>query len=129
MHVVHRTEFFHEGRGPELLSVHLAKGSSHLLAIDFRNPDSTQVRHLKFQQAQAYMFTPEEVENYARTSVDWGATDGGSLVSLGRSSWLESFSPRHLARCSHFRVMFYDEFLDVLCENVNVFDGAYASGL
>jgi hypothetical protein len=129
MHVVHRTEFFHEGRGPELLSVHLAKGSSHLLAIDFRNPDSTQVRHLKFQQAQAYMFTPEEVENYARTPVDWGATDGGSLVSLGRSNWLDSFSPRHLSRCSHFRVMFYDEFLDVLCESVTVFDGAYASGL
>ena len=128
MHVVHRTEFFHDGRGPELLSVHLAKESSHLLAIDFRAPDSGQVRHLTFLLAQAYMFTPEEVENCAATSVDWGATDGGAIVSLGRSNWFNAFSPAHLSRCRHFRLMFHDEFLDVLCEDIDVADGSYASG-
>ena len=129
MDAVHRTEFLHEGRGPELLAVHLAPRSSHLLAIDFRNPDSTHVRHLNFQGAQTYMFTPEEVENHLRSSVDWGASGGGALVSLGRSGWLESFSPAHLSRCSHFRAMFYDEFLDVLCEGITVADGPYSRGL
>jgi len=112
-----------------LISVHLAKNGSHLLAIDFRNPDSTQVQHLKFQCAQTYMFTPEEVESYAFASFDWGATEGGALVSLGRSSWLDSFSPAHLSLCNHFRVMFYDEFLDVLCESITVAEKPYASGL
>jgi len=129
MHVVHRTEFFHDGRGPELLSVHLAKESSRLIAIDFRNPNSAQVRHLEFNEAQTHIFTPEEVENYEWSSVDWGATEGGSIVSLGRSCWLNAFSPVNLSHCSHFRVMFYDEFLDVLCESIDVGDGPYASGL
>ena len=129
MHVVHQTEFIHDGRGPELLAVHLAPQGSRLLAIDFRNPDSTLVQHLNFRGAQTYMFTPEEAENYLRSSVDWGATGGGSLVSLGRSDWLESFSPAHISRCSHFRVMFYDEFLDVLCESITVADGPYVPGL
>jgi hypothetical protein len=129
MHVIHPKDFFHDGRGPELIAVHLASKSSHLLAVDFKNPDSSQVMHLKFLRAQAYMFTPEEVENYATTVVDWGKTGNGALVSLGRSTWLKSFNPRHLERCEHIRIMFYDEYLDVLCEDVVVGSGSYGSGL
>ncbi len=133
MRIVHLKDFFHDGRGPTLVAVHLASHSAHLLAIDYRLPDSQLVpaplQHLKFVRAQVYMVTPEEVENYASTSVNWGATNGGALVSLGRSQWLESFNPFHLSKCEHFRAMFYDEFFDVICEDIQVGQGAYQDGL
>jgi len=74
------------------------------------------------------MFTPDELVDYSRSSLDWSAAEGAALVSLGRSSWLNSFSLVHLSRCSHFRAVFYDEILDVLCESIDVADGPYASG-
>jgi hypothetical protein len=133
MRVVYPEEFFHDGRGPTLVAVHLAPHSAHLIAIDYRSPDSVDrpvpVQHLLFAHAQTFMFTPEEVENYAANAVDWSQTQSGALVSLGRSPWLESFSPMHLGKCEHFRAMFYDEFLDVVCEGVVIKSGAYAGGL
>jgi hypothetical protein len=129
MRVVHPKTFFHDGRGPTLVQVHLSSKSSHLEAIDFKVPDSEDspapVQHLKFVHAQTFMFTPEEVESYETTQVDWGATGMGAMVSLGKSAWLKSFSPRHLEKCEHYKVMFYDEFLDVICEQVLLEDGAY----
>ena len=125
MFVMHAKEFFHDGRGPELLKVHLV--NAHLLAVDFRNPDTDQVNHLRFVGAQVFMFTPDEVVAYP-TAVDWGTTGFGALVSLGRSDWLETFSPLHLTDCSHIQAMFYDQLLDVICKDVSVGHGAFAGG-
>ena len=72
------------------------------------------------------MFTPEEVENYGRSESDWSKTNRGALVSLGRTAWLKSFSPRYLERCGHFRAMFYYEFLDVICDGVSNEPGYFA---
>lgn len=122
MRVLCEDTFYHDGRGPTLVHVHLAEGSAHLLAIDYVLPDSdgslNYTKHLLFRQVQAYMFTPEEVENYPTAHVDWSETGRGALVSLGRSAWLASFSQRHLHLCEHYRAMFYDELLDVICEGV-----------
>lgn len=118
--------FLQDGRGPELLAVHLASGSSRLVAVDFRDPDSSRAGHLRFQGVQAYQFTPEEVADHSQASVDWNRTAGSALVCLGRSAWLESFSQTHLRHCSHYRAMFYDEYLDVICEGVVVADRTYA---
>lgn len=129
MRIVHAEQFFHDGRGPTLVAVHLAPDSAHLEAVDFKLPDSQDnpapVQHLRFVKAQTYMFTPEEVENYRTSAVNWGATNAGSMVSLGKSAWLHSFSPIHLDRCEHYKIMFYDEFLDVLCEQVLIQGGPY----
>jgi len=129
MRTIHAKSFYHDGRGPSLLKVHLAPGSSHLLAVDFALPDASkesgETHHLRFIRAQAYAFTPEEVENYELTAVDWGSTDKGAMVSLGRSPWLMSFSQQHLTKCEHFKLMFYDEFLDVICEQVLVEPGLF----
>jgi len=126
MRTIHAKTFYHDGRGPSLLKVHLASGSSHLLAVDFALPDASgENHHLRFHRAQAYAFTPEEVENYILTTIDWGSTDKGAMVSLGRSPWLMSFSQQHLAKCEHFKIMFYDEFLDVICEQVLVEPGLF----
>ena len=132
MRVIAKSGFYHDGRGPELLKVHLSSRSAHLVAVDYSPPDwdgeAVGVRHLAFARAQSFMFTPEEVENYSSSSVDWGATERGALVSLGRTSWLASFAPIHLGRCEHFRAMFYDYFLDVICEDVLAHEGPYDPG-
>jgi len=39
--------------------------------------------------------------------------------------WLRSFNPHHLVICQHYRNMFYDEFLDILCERVKSKKGGY----
>ena len=62
------------------------------------------------------MFTPEEVIGQPG---DGGATD------LGRSEWLQSFTQRHLGACRHFRLLFYDELLDVICESLEFADGVF----
>lgn len=131
MRVIAKSKFYHDGRGPELLQVHLSPRSAHLVAIDYSPPDwdgtGVGIRHLRFSKAQVYMFTPEEVENYSTSEVDWGATEKGALVSLGRTAWIGSFAQHHLVRCEHFRAMFYDDFLDVVCESVSALEGAYVS--
>ena len=98
-----------------------------LKAIDYVNPDGA-AWHLCFVQSQVFMFTPEEVENYATTSVNWADTGNGAIVALGRSSWLESFNPYHLTECKHFRVMLYDQFLDVICHDIVPHQGRYSPG-
>lgn len=55
----------------------------------------------------------------------WAATNRGALVSLGKTAWLKSFDSRHLERCEHFRAMFYDDFLDIVCEDVAVETGYF----
>ena len=128
--VIHSSQFYHEGRGSTLVAVHLAGRSARLKAIDFLLPDvesATEVHHLRFIKAQTFMFTREEVEDYAVSEVDWSKTGRGSLVSVGRSRWMSQFSQQHLGRCEHYRMMFYDELLDVLCEDVLVEGGAYTA--
>jgi len=129
MYPVHASEFFHDGRGPELVAVHFSPNSSHLLAVDFRNPDSSETRHLVFTGAQSFMFTPDEVVGDTAGDVEWGSTQGGALVSLGRSAWLESFNQAHLEKCEHLRAMFYDQQLDLICEDVSIHKGGFKSGL
>jgi hypothetical protein len=123
--------FYHDGRGPTLVHVHLRDRSAHIQAIDYELPGSGGTnelrRHLLFHNAQTYMFTPEEVEDYATSKVDWSKTNRGALVSLGKTAWLASFNPHHLERCEHYRAMFYDEFLDIICEGVSSEPGFFGS--
>lgn len=121
--------FYHEGRGPELQQVHFDLKGRMLKAIDYFNPDDVftteNLKHLVFIRPQVFMFTPEEVYNYASTSVDWGAPYRASIVVIHESVWLHSFDPQHLGKCHHYRVMFYDEFLDVICEGIEAKSGGY----
>lgn len=129
MRVLCAETFYHDGRGPTLVEVHFRASSAHIEAIDYELPDSDgsagSHRHLLFHRAQAFMFTPEEAENHLTSPPDWSKTERGTLVSLGKTAWLTSFSPRHLGSCEHFRAMFYDEFLDIICEGVNSEPGRF----
>ena len=92
---------------------------SRLRALEYLNPSETDVRHLFFNGTQVSLFTPDEVYNYGRDEINWGpAIDQAAAVNLGKSEWLLGFAQEHLDRCSHYRIMFYDYFLDVICENV-----------
>jgi hypothetical protein len=126
---MHVEQCWHSGRGPELQQVHYDQGGVVLKAIEYTNPDwcnqDEDLWHLLFIKTQVFMFTLEEVENSGSSPANWVETGKAALVSLGRSPWLASFNPYHLDRCSHFRAMFYDQFLDVICEEVEARRGRY----
>ena len=124
MRPLHVEDCWPDGRGPELQQVHYDGQGAVLKAIDDVNPDG-RTRHLLFIKPQVFMFTPEELENYRTSFVNWSVTGKAALVCLGKSPWLSSFAPKHLKECLHFRVMFYDEFLDVICQEVIVQPGSY----
>lgn len=117
-------EFSTDGRGPVLEKVHWAYNGKTLQAIDFLNMDD-ELKHLFFTGVQVFMFTPEEVINYTIVSDLWSKNRKAGMICLGKSEWLNSFSSRHLDKCNHYQIMFYDELLDVLCEQVEVRDGSY----
>ena len=119
-----------EGRGPELRRAHFRGKGLSLIALDYLNPDSAsekEMRHLIIHRGQAHQYTPEEVYQSSRDSISWGpAINQAAVVSLGRSDWLLSFSQRHLGNCRHYRIMFYDEWLDIICENITAAMGPYS---
>ncbi|HUI97292.1 MAG TPA: hypothetical protein VLX44_16165 [Xanthobacteraceae bacterium] len=101
-----------------------------LRAVEYVNPDwssESDVKHLLLHRAQVSMFTPEEVHDYRRDEIQWGpALDQAAVVDLGKSEWLLGFAQQHLDRCHHYRVMFYDQFLDVICEDISAREGPYS---
>lgn len=121
--------FYHEGRGPELQRVHWDFGGIVLRAIDYYNPDAVHepehLSHVSFVGPQVVMITPEEVINYTTTGAALVEYRPAALFDLGRSAWLTSFAPLHLARCRHWQLFFYDQLFDVICERVDCRDGAY----
>jgi hypothetical protein len=120
-----------EGRGPELRSAHFRGGRLSLAALDYLNPDyasEQEMRHLVIHRGQVHQYTPEEVYKSVREEGQWGPSiNQAAVVNLGRSEWLLSFSQRHLGTCKHYRLMFYDEWLDIICENITAAAGPYVS--
>jgi hypothetical protein len=125
--VVLRDWIWAEGRGPVLRRIYYTH--TQLKALEYLNPDwssEADVRHLLFHKVQVSMFTPHEVYSYHRDEIKWGpAIDQAAVVNLGRSDWLLGFAQLHLERCNHYRIMFYDEFLDVICEDISAGQGPY----
>ena len=118
---VGRDEFRGDGRGPELGRLVWSADGRTLLGAEYRNADSPALSHVRFGGTQVVMVTPEEVvADPALPAV------GSYAADLGRSNWLQSFAPGHLANCSHYRLHFYDELLDVVCETIEFATGPYA---
>ena len=110
-------KFPFDGRGPELHRAIWTNRGTTLAAIEYIDVDGT-LRHVRFHGSQVAMFTPEEVMALASLSHK-GALD------LGRSEWLQSFHEYHLGRCHHFRLLFYDDLLDIICESLDFADGPF----
>ena len=108
-------KFPFDGRGPELERAIWDSRGTQLLAIDYRDADGARW-HVRFQSPQVVMFTSEEVIGDPRS---------GGAFDLGRSPWLQSFAQQNLGRCRHFRLLFYDELLDIICESLEFADGVF----
>lgn len=127
MRPIHSSQFYHDGRGPELVQVHWDGAGTQLTAIDYMNPDarSGDLWHVRFAGVQVVMVTPEEVINDIDLDEALMEHSPAAMFDLGRSRWLESFAPRHLARCSHVKLLFYDHLFDVICEQVSCHPGGW----
>jgi hypothetical protein len=129
MKAIHCEMFYADGRGPELQRVCWGGRGSYLQAIEYFNPDDVyepqNLKHVRFAGAQVVQITPEEVIDYGSLACASASDRRVALVSLGRSSWLKSFDPRHLQRCAHFQLLFYDQLFDVICEEVTCHRGAF----
>lgn len=124
-------DFHHDGRGPELRQAHWGARGRDLLAIDYFNPEvkytPENLRHVRFVNGQVVLVTPEEVVAPGTLGDLLVRYSPAAAFDCGRDAWLMSFSPRHLARCSHYQLMFYDELYDVICERLEFLAGGFAS--
>ena len=131
---IHSDRFYHDGRGPELKQIHWTFGGRQLVALDYTTPGDVDAlgtpNHVKFYGFQVVMITPEEVVNYDALDLGQRLFDNrpAALFDMGRTGWLNSFSPTHLSECKHYQLLFYDELFDVIAENVNCFPGHYDTG-
>ncbi len=125
---VHTEHFYGEGRGPELVALRWAFSGRVLEAAEFMLPDaasSEDLRHVRFIRPQVVMRTPEEVIDYRSVGPEFAKHPPAAMFDLGQSKWLKSFSPRHLGRCTHFQLYFYDELIDVIAEGAAFGVGPY----
>ena len=129
---VHVEMFYADGRGPELQRVHWGGRGQRLVAIEYYNPDDVyepaNLKHVRFGGLQVVRITPEEVIDYAELGSTMNESRPAAMFDLGRTRWLESFSQRHLTRCSHYQLLFYDDLFDVICETVSCHHGAFVPG-
>lgn len=105
-------QFFHNGRGPVLERVHWAHHGAVLAAIDYFNPDTRgpiDLRHVRYGTLGDHAVVHHPA----------------GLFDLGRTPWLESFSPQYLTACRHFRLKFHDELFDVICMAVTCQTGGF----
>jgi len=120
-----------DGRGPELRRAHFLAGGLSPIALDYLNPDwasEDEMRHLIIHKGQVHQYTPEEIYNYSCDEVRWGPSiNQAAVVDLARSHWLLAFSQLHLGNCKHYRIMFYEGFLDIICEDITAEAGPYSS--
>ena len=122
-------DFYSDGRGPVLRRVCWRPDGTVLRAIEYFNADDVfgdeSLRHVRFVGMQVVQITPEEVIDYSALGSRLANCRPAAMFDLGRSPWLKSFSQRHLAKCRHFQLMFYDELFDVICESVTCNTGPF----
>lgn len=122
---IHSDVFYNDGRGPTLVRVHRGINNVNTVAIDYRNPDEEKLRHLKFYGLQVEMITPEEVIGYKQLGDSLSKHHPASILDLGKSIWLKTFTDLHLEKCSHYQILFYDELFDVICEGIQAIEGGF----
>ena len=116
-------EFYHDGRGPELVRVHWKQDGKILAGFEYYNPDDTyepeQLKHLILDRVEAFAMSSEEVHGNIMAQPDSKA----AIFKVIDSSWKKSFQQRHLEECAHYQIMFYDEIYDVICRNISAGKG------
>lgn len=128
MEIILANKFYQDGRGPELQKIHYNNLGSQIIAIDYYNPDvkysQENMKHVIFKNPQAFMITPEEEFKYTELIAEELKKNKGAIFNLGKSEWYNSFSSRQSQNCNHYRLMFYDDFIDIICEDIIIKDGS-----
>jgi hypothetical protein len=128
IHPIYIEFFYSDGRGPELARFCWGYRNDLLEAAEFMLPDAVSgddLRFVRFLRPQVVMITPEEVINYANMSSYLIKYRPAAMFDLGKSDWFKSFSQRHLQKCSHYQLLFYDQLLDVIAEGVEFGKGKF----
>ena len=119
------SEFTGDGRGPELTRMFWSSDGTSLRAIEYRHSQDGLLRHVRLSGVQVVMVTPDEVVGQLPGVIDTPPIRGAYAVRLRRSAFLTSFNSNHLGRCAHYRLRFYDELIDLICERVEFVGGAF----
>jgi hypothetical protein len=72
---------------------------------------------ISFENLQAYMVTPEEEYDYRSISALL-SKDNRAILNMGKSDWYKSFTNRHSLNANHYKIIFYDQIIDVICNDV-----------
>lgn len=112
------SDFFHDGRGPELQKVIWDYRGQILRGFEYFNPDDEyteeNLRHLHLDKTQVYSMAGEEIHKHIAAN---GKTQS-AVFEIPDSKWKKSFQQRHLEDCKHYQIMFYDEIFDVICRQI-----------
>ncbi|OJT00136.1 hypothetical protein [Marinobacter nauticus] len=112
------SDFYHDGRGPELQRVVWKLRGTVLVGFEYFNPDDKYVpdnlRHLVLEGVEAYSMASEEVHGNILATGESRA----AILEVVNSTWLASLNQSHLSECKHYQVMFYDEVFDLVCRGI-----------
>ncbi|MFK7998586.1 MAG: hypothetical protein AB8H86_03275 [Polyangiales bacterium] len=75
-----------------------------------------------FHGVQVLQSVPEEVHSYWHRAL---TEEGGAAWRVESSTWLASFDQRHLAKCGHYILEFYDHIVEVICEELIIGKGEF----
>ncbi|WP_417442078.1 hypothetical protein [Idiomarina sp.] len=112
------SDFYHDGRGPELQRVVWKLRGAVLVGFEYFNPDDKYVpdklKHLVLEGVEAYSMASEEVHGSILATGDSRA----AIFEVMDSRWLASLNQAHLSDCKHYQVLFYDEVFDLVCKGI-----------
>ena len=112
------THFYHDGRGPELQKVIWGNKGVTLVGFEFYNPDDIyeekNIKNIELVKVEVFALASEEVHGNILAIAESQA----AIFEVLDSNWIKTFQPRHLSKCKHFQIMFYDEIYEVICEDI-----------
>ncbi len=116
-------KFYHDGRGPELQRTVWGRNGVILKGFEYYNPDDLyekeNLKYIELVGIEAYSMASEEVHGNILAT----GKSKASIFKIVNSSWLKQFNQRHLEKCSHYQIMFYDEIYDVICKEIKAGSG------
>jgi hypothetical protein len=131
--------FFNDGRGPQIakwikyddlyfppssVSKIIRSPSDDITGIQFMN-------WVVFYGNQVIQIVPEEVHSYWHTESYYEACKAGSTDKktgawlIENSEWIKTFHPRHLSNAKHFILEFYDDIIEVICDELIFGEGKF----
>jgi len=117
------SEFYHDGRGPELQRVVWKHDGVVLVGFEYFNPDDiyeeSHLKNIELVGVEAFAMASDEVHGNILATGESKA----AIFEVKNSDWLSSFNQAHLSESRHYQIMFYDEIYDVICKQIKAGTG------